>query len=88
VIGLFTTIFFAGIMVSISQLLLFGFKNINVSTGSIILSLEIVFAALIGYVTFGETLSIPEVIATGLILLASALAAYETKSSSKISNNA
>ena len=65
------TIIFAILQITLGNLLLYGFKHFDVNVGSIILSMELVFATLFGLILFGEVPSIGELIGGSLILFAS-----------------
>lgn len=66
-------IIFVGLMIGISGLLLYGFQHFDVNVGTIILSCELVFATMIGYVFFREVPTMRELIGGALIFTASAL---------------
>jgi len=53
----------------LSSFVVYGFQHFDLNLGTIILSLELVWATLIGYFLFQETLNIYQIIAMGLITL-------------------
>lgn len=60
-------------LVAISYLTLVGFSNFDLNLGTVVLSTELFFAALLGYLVFKEGASITQIIGGGLILLASGI---------------
>lgn len=67
---------YGGMMLVHNKLLLFGFSHTPVTTGGVILSLEIVFSAILGVLLFSEFPSFIEYGAYACILLASVLVSY------------
>ncbi len=63
-------VFFGSMLVFINYLLLTGFQNIDMSTGTIILSAELFFALLLGYIFLHEEPKINETIGGILVFIA------------------
>ena len=65
-------ILFAFLLVALSAeyLTVVGFRNFNLYIGSIILSLEIPFAGILGYIVYGERLSSYEIVGGLLVIFA------------------
>ena len=70
---------FAIAHLAVSYLLLFGFQNFDVNIGTVILSLELFFATIFGYILYGEILAMNELIGGFMILVASILSTWEFK---------
>lgn len=70
---------FGILQLALNNLLLYGFQHFDVNIGTVILTLELVFAALIGFFFFGETLSLTEILGGALIFVASITSAWEFK---------
>lgn len=66
-------ILFGFSLVTISYLTLVGFSNFDLNLGTVVLSTELFFAALLGYVVFRETASPSQIMGSTILLLASAL---------------
>ncbi len=75
-------IVFAVFQLALNHLLLYGFQHFDVNVGTVILTLELFFAALIGFFFFQETLTAKEVIGGVLIFAASVVTAWEFKKKS------
>jgi drug/metabolite transporter (DMT)-like permease len=74
-------IVFGILQLALNNLLLYGFQHFDVNIGTVILTLELLFAALIGFFFFGEMLSVAEIIGGVLIFVASIVSAWEFKRS-------
>jgi drug/metabolite transporter (DMT)-like permease len=61
------TIFFASVIILGSYLTLYGFQNFDVNIGTVIMSTELVFAAIMAYVLFNE-LPKPHELLGGLLI--------------------
>lgn len=72
-------IVFALLQLGLNNLLLFGFQHFDVNIGTVILSLELFFAAVLGFLIFGETLSANELLGGAAIFAASIVSAWEFK---------
>lgn len=70
---------FAILQLILNHLLLFGFQHFDVNIGTIILSLELFFAAILGYFIFGEALTTNELFGGVAIFIASIVSAWEFK---------
>lgn len=60
-------------LVAISYLTLVGFSNFDLNLGTIVLSTELFFAALLGYLIFKEAATLPQIVGGILLLLASGI---------------
>jgi len=74
---------FVGFMIWISNLLLYGFQHFDVNVGTVILSTELVFATLFGYVFLHESPTTAELIGGALIFMASVLAVVDLPSAGR-----
>lgn len=83
VIALIALLVFALCQIALNTLLLYGFQHFDVNIGSIILSAEVFFAAVMGYFLYGETLTSFEIIG-GLAIFAASIIATLDLTSSKI----
>lgn len=72
-------IVFAFLQLGLNNLLLFGFQKFDVNIGTVILSLELFFAAILGYFLFGEALTANELLGGVAIFIASIVSAWEFK---------
>lgn len=68
---------FGGGIVFLQSLLTIGFKHIHLGIGSIILSSQLVFASLLGFLVLGEGVSFNEIIGTILIVASIIISAIE-----------
>ena len=68
---------FALCQIVLNTLLLYGFQHFDVNIGSIILSTEVFFAAVMGYLLYGETLTTLEIIGGLAIFVASIIATID-----------
>lgn len=73
------TILYALLLLTLSNFLLYGFQHFDVNIGTVILSMELVFALLFGFFFFREVPTTRESIGGGFIFLASILAGVDTK---------
>lgn len=64
---------FVGLMIGVSNLLLYGFQHFDVNVGTVILSCELVFATVLGFLFFRETPTTTEIIGGALVFSASTL---------------
>jgi len=76
--AIITMAIFVGLMIGISNLLLYGFQHFDVNVGTIILSCELVFATILGYLFFREIPSVPELVGGALVFSASALTVLDS----------
>lgn len=72
-LGWFWIGIYAGIQIITTLLVIYGFKNINSQTASLIMPVEIVFATILGYLLFQEKLSYISTIGGICIILAATL---------------
>lgn len=70
---------FALLQLGLNNLLLYGFQHFDVNIGTVILSLELFFAAILGFVLFGEALTVNEILGGVAIFVASVVSAWEFK---------
>ncbi len=70
---------FAICQLVLNHLLLFGFQHFDVNIGTVILSLELFFAAILGFLIFGEALTTNELFGGLAIFVASVVSAWEFK---------
>lgn len=70
---------FSALQLLLNYLLLYGFQNFDVNIGTVILSLELFFAAILGFVFFSESLTSTEIIGGLIIFLASVISAWKFK---------
>lgn len=70
---------FSALQLVLNYLLLYGFQNSDVNIGTVILSLELFFAAILGFVFFGESLTGTEITGGLIIFLASVFSAWKFK---------
>lgn len=75
----FSLLAFATVALLSEYLTIVGFQNFDLYLGSIILSLEIVFSGLFGFLFFGEGLSLLEITALVLIFASVAVSNYEPR---------
>jgi drug/metabolite transporter (DMT)-like permease len=68
------------LLISIGNLLLFGFKHVDVNIGTVILSTEIIFALILGFVFYDEVPVAHEIIGGMFIFAASILSSVDVKS--------
>lgn len=70
---------FAVAIIGLGNLLLYGFQHFDVNVGTVILSLEIFFASLIGWLFFGEVPTVNELLGGLVIFIASVLSAVDVR---------
>jgi drug/metabolite transporter (DMT)-like permease len=68
---------FAGAIIGLGNLLLYGFQHFDVNVGTVILATELFFASLIGWVFFREVPAPNEIMGGAVIFLASILSAVD-----------
>lgn len=76
-VALIALLVFALCQIALNTLLLYGFQHFDVNIGSIILSTEVFFAAIMGYLLYGETLTTFEIIGGLAIFTASIIATLD-----------
>lgn len=64
---------FGGGLVAMSYLTLVGFQNFDLNLGTIVLSSEIFFATLFAFLFYGESATLPQLLGSCLIVMATAL---------------
>lgn len=70
--GIVATILFSLILIAATRLVLYGFQHSDINIASVILSSQLAFGALIGFVIYQEVLSTHEII-SGLLILGAAI---------------
>lgn len=75
--GSIITVVFAIVLVVAAHLLLYGYQNFDVNIGTVIMSMELVFGALLGYIFFKEIPKSHELAGGALILTGSILASID-----------
>ncbi|QQR78193.1 MAG: DMT family transporter [Candidatus Moraniibacteriota bacterium] len=70
---------FSVLQLLLNYLLLYGFQNFDVNIGTVILSLELFLAAILGILLYGEALSVTELVGGVIIFLASVVSAWDFK---------
>lgn len=70
---------FSALQILLNYFLLYGFQNFDVNIGTVILSLELFFAAILGFIFFSESLGGTEILGGLIIFLASILSAWKFK---------
>ncbi len=75
---------FAILQLILNHLLLFGFQHFDVNIGTVILSLELFFASVLGFLIFGEALTTNEFLGGIAIFVASVVSAWEFKKAAPI----
>lgn len=71
--------FYAVLLLVMGNLLLYGFQHFDVNVGTVILSMELLFATLLGLILFREVPTVKEMIGGGLIFVASILSGIDSK---------
>lgn len=69
--GALLTVLFAAVIIAGSKLVLYGFQNFDVNIGSVIMSSELVFAAVMGYFFFNEVPAPHEILGGAIIFAGS-----------------
>jgi drug/metabolite transporter (DMT)-like permease len=77
--AIFALLIFSTLQLLLNYLLLYGFQNFDVNIGTVILSLELFFATILGYVFFDETVTVTEFAGGLVIFLASVVGAWNFK---------
>ncbi|MFZ1720635.1 MAG: DMT family transporter [Candidatus Moraniibacteriota bacterium] len=77
-------IIFAILQLLLNHLLLYGFQNFDVNIGAVILSLELFFAAILGFVFFSESLTVTEMVGGAIIFIASVVGTWEFKKTTNL----
>ena len=70
---------FSALQLLLNYLLLYGFQNFDVNIGTVIPSLELFFAAILGLIFFSESLTSTEIVGGLIIFLASVISAWKFK---------
>jgi drug/metabolite transporter (DMT)-like permease len=72
IVGTVATVLFALILIAATRLVLYGFQHSDINIASVILSSQLAFGALIGFLVYRETMS-PNEIVSGLLILGAAI---------------
>lgn len=81
--GVVATILFALILIAATRLVLYGFQNSDINIASVILSSQLAFGALLGFLVYQETLAPHELISGLLILCAAIVGGFAQKPTTK-----
>lgn len=81
--GIFVTLVYAVLLITIGNLLLYGFQHFDVNIGTVVLASELFFALLFGYIFFNETSTPLELIGGLLIFSASTIAVLSNRTKEK-----
>ena len=81
--GVLATVAFALILIVATRLVLYGFQNSDINIASVILSSQLAFGALLGFIVYRETLAPHELISGLLILCAAIVGGFAQKPTTK-----
>jgi len=81
--GIAATILFALILILATRLVLYGFQNSDINVASVMLSSQLAFGAILGFLIYSETLVINEIISGVLILCAAIIGGFAGKPTTK-----
>lgn len=81
--GIIATVLFALILIAATRLVLYGFQHSDINIASVILSSQLAFGALLGFVIYQEILGAHEILSGLLILCAAIISAFEQKVTTK-----
>lgn len=81
--GILATVAFALILIVATRLVLYGFQNSDINIASVILSSQLAFGALLGFIVYRETLTPHELISGLLILCAAIVGGFAQKPTTK-----
>jgi drug/metabolite transporter (DMT)-like permease len=81
--GTIATILFALILIVATRLVLYGFQHSDINIASVILSSQLAFGALLGFIIYHETLSAQEMLSGLLILCAAIVGSFAQKATTK-----
>lgn len=70
--GILATVLFALILIAATRLVLYGFQNSDINIASVVLSSQLAFGALLGFLVYQETLA-PHELISGLLILCAAI---------------
>jgi len=77
--GIATTVFYGFLLVTLGNLLLYGFQHFDVNIGTVILASELFFALLFGYIFFRESPTLLELLGGIVVFAASGVAVLGAK---------
>ena len=81
--GTIATVLFALILIVATRLVLYGFQHSDINIASVILSSQLAFGALLGFIIYHETLSTHEMLSGLLILCAAIVGSFAQKATTK-----
>lgn len=81
--GIIATVIFALILIAATRLVLYGFQHSDINIASVILSSQLAFGALLGFIIYHENLSTHEILSGLLILCAAVVGSYTQKTNTK-----
>lgn len=81
--GIIATVLFALILIAATRLVLYGFQNSDINVASVILSSQLAFGALLGFLVYQETLAPHELLSGVLILCAAVISGLAQKPNTK-----
>lgn len=81
--GIVATVLFALILIAATRLVLYGFQNSDINIASVILSSQLAFGALLGFLVYQEVLAPYEIVSGLLILCAAIVGGFAQKPTSK-----
>lgn len=81
--GTIATVLFALILIAATRLVLYGFQHSDINIASVILSSQLAFGALLGFIIYHETLSTHEMLSGLLILCAAIVGSFAQKATTK-----
>ena len=84
--GIITTVIFALVLLLAANLLLYGYQHFDVNVGIVIMSLELVFAALFGWLFYNEVPA-PHELLGGLLIFAGSIFSGVSKRRRATANN-
>lgn len=79
IVGIVATIVFALILIAATRLVLYGFQNSDINIASVILSSQLAFGTLLGFLVYQEILAPHELISGLLILCAAIIGGFAQK---------
>jgi drug/metabolite transporter (DMT)-like permease len=75
--GMVTTVVFALVLIVAANLLIYGYQHFDVNIGTVILSMELVFGTLLGFIFYGEVPAVHEFLGGALIFAGSVLSSLD-----------
>jgi drug/metabolite transporter (DMT)-like permease len=81
--GIIATILFALILIAATRLVLYGFQHSDINIATVVLSSQLAFGALLGFLVYQEVLAQHEIISGLLILCAAIIGGIAKKPTAK-----